>query len=114
MKLTDDESYPEIVREVAADLGGECIIAVPAMPQHLIYMTEALSRTNTEVTIHLWEDGARVVIYRGWIADAPPAGEITYDARFAANLRDLIERLEASLVGTVASSEQLSPVRLAD
>ena len=70
---------------------------VVALPHRLVCATSTMSESVTDLTVHLWEDIARVVIYRDWNPDTALVGTVGYGPDFGDNLRLLIQQVEQRL-----------------
>ena len=106
--LKNNELYAAIVREILAEFGGTCEENLEfkagelscfgdPLPHHLICTTDVLQDAVTDLTVHLWDDVARVVIYRDWESDTALVGRIDYGLDFSDELRELIGRVEQRL-----------------
>ena len=106
--MKNNELYAAIIRDVLAEFGGTCEedlefkageipSVVGPLPHHLIFTTDVLQDSVTDLTVHLWEDVARVVIYRDWESDTALVGRIDYGLDFSDELRELIGRVEQRL-----------------
>lgn len=97
--------YAEITREIFDECEGtvddfvtdDITGDVVALPHRLVCATSTMSESVTDLTVHLWEDIARVVIYRDWNPDTALVGEIGYGPDFGDNLRALIQEVEQRL-----------------
>lgn len=52
---------------------------------------------ETDLTVHLWENCVRVVIFREWSLDTALIARIDYGPEFGDELRDLFHQVESTL-----------------
>ncbi len=70
---------------------------IGSLPHHLTLWTPVLIEAETDLTVHFWQDAARVVIYRDWKADTALVESIGYGPDFGEALRALVQRVEETL-----------------
>ena len=100
----NNELYAAITRDVLAGFSGACEAwdefqagQINDLPHHLICSTPTMDEAVTDLTVHLWQDMARVVIYHEWNADTALVGLIHYGLDFGDGLRELIQNVEQRL-----------------
>ena len=101
---SNNELYAAITREIIQEIGGSCdhtdefkVGEIGSLPHHLTLWTPVLIEAETDLTVHFWQDAARVVIYRDWKADTALVESIGYGPNFGETLNALVQRVEETL-----------------
>ena len=105
---SNKEEFAGIAQATFAEFGGGCDSwcefgageiqsEIGPLPHHLVCSTPTIMDAGTDLTMHLWDDMARIVMYREWENDTALVGQIHYDQDFGDKLQELIQQVEQRL-----------------
>lgn len=101
LQMNSNPLYAAITSEVVKQLDGELLdeyVAneLPGLPHHLRFYLPVMETLETDLTIHLWDENAALVIFRTWESDTALVGRIHYGPDYAEDFRTLLAKVDAA------------------